>query len=98
MLGEITRYHVVYKKVNLTMADGQQAVNVACFFFFFFFFHSSVNASNLDIDGSSRSMTASITLIKKRGGGGEEIFQSDKKYHSSYFKFSNDHVTKPEWH
>ena len=41
MLREITRYHVVYKKVNLTMADGQQAVNVACFcvvvFFVFFF-------------------------------------------------------------
>ena len=47
------------------MADGQQAVNVACLcvVVVFFFFHSSANASNLDIGGSSRSMTASITFI-----------------------------------
>ena len=69
------------------MADGQQAVNVACLcvvVVVVVFFHSSVNASNLDIDGSSRSMTALITFVKKKEGG-EEIFQSDKKYHSSYF-------------
>ena len=43
------------------MADGQQAVNVACLcVVVVVFFHSSVIASNLDIGGSSRSMTASL--------------------------------------
>ena len=54
------------------MTDGQQAVSVACVcvVVFFFFFHSTVNASNLDIRGSSRSMTASITRsFEKKGAG-----------------------------
>ena len=59
----------------------------------FFFFHSSVNASNLDIDGSSRSMTASITFIKKRGGGLKKYFKAIKNI---TVPISNDHVTKPE--
>ena len=76
---------MLYRKklIKLWQTDNKPSmlpvyVLLLLFVFVFVFFHSSANAGNLDIGGSSRSMTASITFILKKRGGVKKYFKAIK--------------------